>query len=83
MRLNRHDPVGQGVDFAELDAMADALWAGTAIAIPVEPIAPGGGAREDEAPLFAHWATHPLAEPLVMPMPAAIDCAQEPATTCH
>jgi A nuclease family of the HNH/ENDO VII superfamily with conserved AHH len=30
MRLNRRDPVGQGVDFAELDAMADALWAGTA-----------------------------------------------------
>lgn len=31
MRLNRYDPLGQGVDFAELDAMADALWAGTAL----------------------------------------------------
>ena len=28
-RLNRRDPLGQGLDFAELDAMADALWAGT------------------------------------------------------
>ncbi|MEN7536410.1 AHH domain-containing protein [Aurantiacibacter sp. DGU5] len=26
-RLNRHDPLGKGLDFAELDAMADALWA--------------------------------------------------------
>lgn len=31
MRLNRYDPVGQGVDFTELDAMADVLWAGTAL----------------------------------------------------
>jgi len=31
VRLNRFDPVGQGVDFTELDAMADALWAGTAL----------------------------------------------------
>jgi hypothetical protein len=30
MRLNRQDPLGAGLDFAELDAMADALWAGTA-----------------------------------------------------
>lgn len=29
MRLNRHDRLGRGVDFSELDAMADALWAGT------------------------------------------------------
>jgi hypothetical protein len=29
MRLNRSDPLGIGLDFAELDAMADALWAGT------------------------------------------------------
>lgn len=29
LRLNRHDPLGRGLDFAELDAMADALWAGT------------------------------------------------------
>lgn len=27
--LNRHDPLGQGVDFSELDAMADRLWSGT------------------------------------------------------
>lgn len=24
--LNRHDPLGRGADFAELDAMAEALW---------------------------------------------------------
>ena len=30
MRLNRRDPLGTGLDFAELDAMADALWVGTA-----------------------------------------------------
>jgi len=29
MQLNRFDPLGQNVDFAELDAMADALWATT------------------------------------------------------
>lgn len=29
LRLNLRDPVGQGVDFAELDAMADAIWAVT------------------------------------------------------
>ncbi len=28
--LNRHDPLGNGVDFAELDAMADQLWPETA-----------------------------------------------------
>lgn len=27
--LNRNDPLGKGVDFSELDAMVDALWAGT------------------------------------------------------
>lgn len=27
--LNRKDPLGQGLDFSELDAMADALWAST------------------------------------------------------
>jgi len=27
--LNRHDPLGSGVDFSELDAMADMLWSGT------------------------------------------------------
>lgn len=29
MQLNRFDPLGQDVDFAELDAMADVLWANT------------------------------------------------------
>ena len=33
MRLNRRDPLGTGLDFAELDAMADALWAGTALGV--------------------------------------------------
>ena len=28
-RLNRHDPIGKGLDFTDLDAMADALWAGS------------------------------------------------------
>lgn len=27
--LNRHDPLGTGVDFAELDAMVERLWGGT------------------------------------------------------
>jgi len=27
--LNRNDPLGRGVDFSELDAMVEALWAGT------------------------------------------------------
>lgn len=30
VRLNRFDPLGQGVDFTELDAMADSLWEDTA-----------------------------------------------------
>ena len=34
MRLNRSDPLGAGLDFAELDAMAESLWAGTG---PVRP----------------------------------------------
>ena len=34
VRLNRYDPVGQGVDFTELDAMAETLWSSTAL--PVE-----------------------------------------------
>lgn len=29
MLLNRADPLGQGFDFTELDAMAETLWAGT------------------------------------------------------
>lgn len=27
--LNRHDPLGHGIDFSELDAMAELLWQGT------------------------------------------------------
>ncbi len=30
-RLNSRDPVGSGVDFSELDAMAESIWAGTAL----------------------------------------------------
>jgi len=33
VRLNRQDPLGAGLDFAELDAMAEALWAGTGSAM--------------------------------------------------
>jgi hypothetical protein len=29
LQLNRHDPLGAGFDFAELDAMAATLWDGT------------------------------------------------------
>jgi len=32
VRLNRSDPLGAGLDFTELDAMAEKLWAGTATA---------------------------------------------------
>lgn len=35
LQLNRHDPLGRGVDFSELDAMADALWAGTGGSVSV------------------------------------------------
>ena len=31
LRLNRLDPLGTGVDFRELDAMAETLWAGSQI----------------------------------------------------
>ena len=30
LRLNRHDPLGRGLDFTELDAMVDLLWPATA-----------------------------------------------------
>ena len=30
IRLNRKDPAGQGIDFSELDALADDLWAAAA-----------------------------------------------------
>ena len=32
IRLNVHDPLGQGIDFSELDAMADSIWADTGAA---------------------------------------------------
>jgi hypothetical protein len=36
LRLNLRDPLGTGLDFSELDAMAEALWGGTQEAlIPV------------------------------------------------
>ncbi len=31
MTLNRFDPLGEGVDFTELDAMADAIWTDTGV----------------------------------------------------
>ncbi|MEQ1498055.1 MAG: AHH domain-containing protein [Novosphingobium sp.] len=31
IRLNRKDPLGTGMDFSELDAMADLLWPATAL----------------------------------------------------
>ncbi|WP_296678103.1 AHH domain-containing protein [Novosphingobium sp.] len=33
LRLNRNDPLGSGIDFAELDAMANALWPATEDAV--------------------------------------------------
>ncbi len=30
LRLNRKDPVGKGMDFTDLDAMAEILWGATA-----------------------------------------------------
>ena len=39
MILNRHDPLGTGFDFTELDAMAESLWASTGEA-PTRPLAP-------------------------------------------
>lgn len=33
LRLNRNDPLGNGLDFSELDAMADLLWPATAPSI--------------------------------------------------
>lgn len=33
LKLNRGDPLGAGVDFTELDALADVLWAGTSGAL--------------------------------------------------
>lgn len=32
-RLNSRDPVGSGVDFTELDAMAELIWSGTAVQV--------------------------------------------------
>ena len=33
LRLNRKDPLGSGLDFTELDAMAESLWASTQEAV--------------------------------------------------
>lgn len=35
MQLNRNDPLDMGLDFGELDAMAEALWADTAPGLPM------------------------------------------------
>ena len=32
LRLNRHDPLGNGLDFSELDAMGALLWPATELA---------------------------------------------------
>jgi hypothetical protein len=40
LALNRRDPLGQGVDFGDLDTMVDALWPATNMG-SVEPINPG------------------------------------------
>lgn len=37
VRLNRRDPLGAGVDFSELDGMADGLWASTQTAFAALP----------------------------------------------
>jgi len=50
VRLNRHDPIGQGVDFTELDAMADALWADTSF--PCVEAAAGQGGSLGDLPQF-------------------------------
>jgi hypothetical protein len=52
MRLNRYDPIGQGVDFTELDAMADALWAGTALPLSLEDGAARAAPFSGELPRF-------------------------------
>ncbi len=31
IKLNSRDPLGKGVDFSELDAMAESIWTGTAV----------------------------------------------------
>jgi hypothetical protein len=43
LRLNRKDPLGAGVDFAELDGMAEALWGATGV--PVDPVVQAMPAR--------------------------------------
>jgi hypothetical protein len=47
LALNRHDPLGHGTDFAELDAMVDLLWPHS------EPRADEQPVRIDQAPGFA------------------------------
>lgn len=36
LKLNSRDPLGAGLDFAELDAMAEALWRATDEAVPTQ-----------------------------------------------
>ncbi len=38
LRLNRHDRLGQGVDFTELDAMAEMLWPETEVPVVDIPV---------------------------------------------
>lgn len=40
LQLNRFDPIGAGKDFAELDAMADALWGATGPMVSAAPNSP-------------------------------------------
>ncbi len=69
LKLNRHDPLGRGFDFAELDAMADALWAGTSV--PLLP-APGPPAASAWPPMAQAPApgTRGSARPALAPFPA-------------
>jgi len=54
LRLNRHDPIGQNVNFAEIDAMVDMLWGETSVEIASNPaemslISPGEGSAARSA----------------------------------
>jgi len=50
MVLNRFDPLRQGINFAEIDAMVDMLWAETTIEFPMEFARPYGEAGGMGAP---------------------------------
>jgi hypothetical protein len=54
LRLNRHDPIGQNVNFAEIDAMVDMLWGETSVEIAsnlaeMSLISPGEGSAARSA----------------------------------